>query len=74
MSNTTLEYFEDFTRNCKVYTVTVDARDFTMAKLTPMDYALLEDIENGKPSDTPLADRLLGLGMIVRRIEESDIA
>lgn len=71
MSNTTLEMTEDFPRNCKVYKITIDARDYTMAKLSPMDYALLEDIERGEPSSTPLADQLLGLEMIVRRIEEA---
>lgn len=73
--STTLETHEDFERNCKVYTITVDAYDYTTARLSErlsdLDYALLEDIDKGAPSTTPMADKLLGLEMIVRRIEEA---
>ena len=70
-TGTYIEASEDIENNRKIYKVVVSASDFTDAKLTPGDYLLLDDIENGETSDTPLADQLLGLEMIVRRIEES---
>lgn len=71
MPGTWIEVSEDFEKNSKTYKVVISASDYTAAKLTPADYALLDDIENGEPSNTPLADQLLGLEMIVRRIEEA---
>lgn len=71
--STELETYEDFEHNCKVYKITISASDYTTAELTAFDYALLHDIDHGKPSDTPMADQLLGLEMIVRRIEESKV-
>lgn len=71
MSKMRIETYEDLEHNCKVYKVTVYAADYTDAKLSAFDYALLDDIDNGPPSKTPIADRLVGLEMIVRRIEEA---
>ena len=71
MADTHIEVSEDIESNSKVYKVVVSASDYTEAKLTQADYALLDDIDNGEPSSTPLADKLLGLEMIVRRIEEA---
>lgn len=71
VSNTYIEVSEDFTTNSKTYKVVVSASDYTSAKLSRADYALLDDIDHGEPSSTPLADKLLGLEMIVRRIEEA---
>lgn len=68
---TRLEVWEDFELNNKVYKLTINAMDYTLAQLTDFDYALLHDIEYGKPSKTPIADKLLGLETIVRRIEEA---
>lgn len=71
LPSTRLETYEDFGRNAKVYKVTISAVDYTLAQFSQFDYALLDDIDNGEPSSTPLADKLLGLEMIVRRIEEA---
>lgn len=54
----------------KTYRVHLDTKSLRTVKLDPMDEALLDDIEHGEPSKTPLADKLLGLETIVRRIEE----
>lgn len=70
-TGTYIEMSEDFEKNSKTYMVVVSASDYTAAKLSAADYALLDDIENGEPSNTPIADKLLGLEMIVRRIEEA---
>jgi hypothetical protein len=71
MTGTYLETSEDFENNSKVYRVVVSASDYTDAELSAADYALLDDIDHGEPSSTPIADKLLGLEMIVRRIEEA---
>lgn len=71
MNQTSIQVYEDYQSNSTVYKITIPKYEYNMAKLSPIDYALLDDIDNGEPSSTPLADKLLGLEMIVRRIEES---
>lgn len=71
MHGTYMESTEDLASNSKTYKIVVSASDYTNVHLTAADYALLDDIDNGPPSSTPLADRLLGLEMIIRRIEEA---
>lgn len=61
----------DFLDNYMVYTITITHEDYIRAKLTPFDYALLDDVDTGKPSNTPLADKLLALEVLMRRIEEA---
>jgi hypothetical protein len=70
-TGTYIEISEDVASNSKTCKIVISATDYTEAKLTNFDYALLEDIDHGKPSSTPIADQLLGLEMIVRRIEEA---
>lgn len=47
--------------------------DYVAAKFTDLDHALLYDVEHGSPSNTPLADQLLALETIVKRIEEASL-
>lgn len=51
-----------------VYTLTFDEDELERIRLTPMDRALLRECEE---SDS-IADMLLGLETIARRIEEYD--
>lgn len=48
----------------------ISSADLASVNLSDFDRALLDDIENGIPSNTPIADKLLGLETLVRRIEE----
>lgn len=66
-----IEYMNDIPTGDRVITIRLTRADMTSAKLTKFDYALFDDIQNGKPSNTPMADQLLGLETLVRRIEES---
>lgn len=54
----------------RTFTLHLTTTDLASVKLTQFDHALLNDIDNGPPSNTPIADKLLGVEMIVRRIEE----
>lgn len=53
-----------------VIVVEISDKDVMWADFTDFDFALWKDITDGPPSDTPLADRLLGLETLMRRIEE----
>lgn len=64
-------YQEDVASNTMTYTLEINAAEYIDANLTDFDYALIHDIEHGKPSNTPIADQLLGLETIARRIEEA---
>lgn len=55
----------------RVFTLRVNKAEWAAAKFDNFDLALIQDIEHGRPSETPLADELLGLETVVRRIEES---
>lgn len=68
---TYLEVQDDIGGTGMTYRMHISRVDYMMANFTEFDDALLHDIDHGKPSDTPMADLLLGLEMIVRRIEES---
>ncbi len=71
MSRTTLEYMDEFATGDRIINIRIAKHDAARAKLTPFDYALFDDIQNGEPSKTPMADQLLGLETLVRRIEEA---
>lgn len=70
MGGTSIEFYDDPISRDKVCEVVICAADAASLNLSQADKALLEDIDNGEPSNTPMADRLLGLELIVRRIEE----
>ena len=69
MSNI-IEFSDDIASGDRIYKVHLDQRSLATVKLDKFDRALLDDIENGEKSGTPIADKLLGLETLVRRIEE----
>lgn len=71
MSRIYLEYSDDVDGLGTTYRLHISKIDQAGLKLSRFDNALLDDIKNGPPSSTPIADKLLGLEMIVRRIEEA---
>jgi hypothetical protein len=56
-------------RDVYEYRLRIDGGELMRAKLYPFDRALLRDIETS--DDVTVADQLLGLEMLARRIEES---
>lgn len=67
----TFEWTDDISTGDRIINIRLTMSDMASAKLTPFDYALFDDIQNGEKSDTPMADQLLGLETLVRRIEET---
>ena len=72
MGKTYIESYDDPSRTEMVYTIHIAAKDYVTANFTKFDHLLFDDIDHGKSSDTPLADKLLGLETIVRRIEKAN--
>ena len=54
----------------RTYEIFIPEVKIAMVNLSNFDKALLDDIKNGKKSNTPIADVILGLETLVRRIEE----
>ena len=67
-----IEFMDDFPTGDRIINIKLTKRDLMKAKLTKWDYLLFDDIQNGKKSATPLADQILGLETLVRRIEEAN--
>lgn len=65
------EFTNDVVTGDRVINIRLTKADMVKAQLTKFDYALFDDIQNGEKSNTPMADQLLGLETLVRRIEES---
>jgi hypothetical protein len=65
-----LEVQDDIGNTGRTHKLHLDGTSLAMVNLDNLDRALLDDIDHGKPSKTPLADMLLGLETLVRRIEE----
>lgn len=65
-----IEVSDDIDMTGRTYTIHLDNISLAKVKLNKFDQALFDDIEHDKPSKTPLADKLLGLETLVRRIEE----
>lgn len=62
---------DDIINKSVKYTLEIGYRDFENLELTTFDRALIKDIEESEgTSDKPVADILLGLETIARRIEE----
>jgi hypothetical protein len=53
----------------KRYTLTIDQGELQAVRFYPFDRALLEDVRTS--GDVSIADQLLALEMVARRIEES---
>lgn len=70
--SSTYEWTDDIATGDRIINIRLTKADMATAKLTRFDYALFDDIQNGEKSNTPLADQLLGLETLVRRIEEKD--
>lgn len=51
--------------------IRIDLADVIQADFNPLDMALANDVFYGKPSETPLADKLLWLETLMRRVEEA---
>ena len=66
-----VEYTEeqDIANRRTVVTIRVPDRDFIRGRYTELDWALMHDISTA--DDVTIADRLLWLAMIVRRIEQA---
>lgn len=70
-TDTYIEVYDNVSDMSRTITVHIGRKDWMKAKLTKFDEALFDDIQNGEPSKTPLADQLLGLETLMRRIEEA---
>lgn len=66
-----IEFWEDFSNNSRVYKIVIARADYLLAEFSEFDLALLNDVDSGEPSSTPIADKLLALEMVARRIEEA---
>ena len=71
MSKPYIEFTDDIATGTRTITIKLTKADMVSANLTKFDHALFDDIQNGDPSNTPIADQLLGLETLVRRIEEA---
>lgn len=71
MSKSYIEYTDDIPTGDRIINIRLSKADMALANYSRFDRALLDDIENGEPSNTPMADKLLGLEIMVRRIEEA---
>ena len=65
------EWYDDPATGGRTIVIMLDKADIASAKLTKFDLMLFDDINNDNPSSTPLADQLIGLETLVRRIEEA---
>lgn len=54
----------------RVYTLKITREDLARVRLDPFDQMLIDDVNTGEPSNTPVADILLALETLTRRIEE----
>jgi len=59
---------QDIKTNDKVFILTVTVLDYVKAKFDNLDRMLLRDCES---KDATIADKLLALEMIARRVEDS---
>ena len=66
-----LRWTDDFPTGDRVIEMRLVKSEMQAAVLDKFDHMLLDDIRYGEPSDTPIADQLLGLEMLVRRIEQA---
>lgn len=64
-----LEAFEDPIADRKIFKLTINGGELTRMTLTPLDKLLIEDCIGDNRS---VADKLLALETIARRIEESN--
>jgi len=69
MGKTSLEWTDDIITGDRIIKICLAKTDLATAKFDRFDYALFDDIDNGEPSDTPMADILLGIETMMRRIE-----
>lgn len=70
MSKLNFEVQDYIPEGYRVYTLTIPSERLAQVNLSEFDQALLNDVEHGEPSSTPIADALLGLETLVKRIEE----
>lgn len=71
MPGTWLEASDDIDGGGRTYRLHIAYGDQIRAKYSEFDHALFHDVDHGPPSTTPIADRLLALETMVRRIEEA---
>lgn len=64
-----LEKYKHVDSDRITYQLTINGYELMRAHLSKLDRALLDEINSSE--DVTIADQLLGLEMIVRRIEES---
>lgn len=63
------EWTDDVPTGDRIINIRLNKSEMAMAKLDNFDRLLLDDIGHGEPSNTPLADQLLGLETLVRKME-----
>lgn len=60
----------DFSLKETIYEIRISDLDLIEVHLDKTDKRIIDDINRGEPSKTPIADILLGLELVIRRIEE----
>ena len=70
MNKTYMEFTDDPVTGDRTIVIKLAKSDMQLATLDKFDHMLLDDINHGEPSNTPIADQLLGLELLVRRMEE----
>lgn len=71
MTKSYIEFSDDIPTGDRTIVIKLARADMQRVNLTKFDQMLFDDIQNGEPSNTPMADQLLGLETLVRRIEEA---
>jgi hypothetical protein len=64
-----LEWTDDVATGDRIINMRLMKNELAMAQLDRFDHLLFDDIKNGEPSDTPIADQILGLETLVRKME-----
>lgn len=70
MGKLTITRFDNPVLHQAEYKITIPMLNLVGVKLDHIDRALLDDINSGVASNTPVADVLLGLQTLVYRIEQ----
>lgn len=63
------EWSDDVATGDRIIKIRLNKIEMASAKIDDFDRLLFDDIQNGEPSNTPLADQLLGLETLVRKME-----
>ena len=68
--NSYYEWTDDVATGDRIINIRLNKSEMVKAQLDKFDHMLFDDIENGnRTSDTPMADQILGLETLVRKME-----